>query len=47
MEILIVGVGWINDRVLLKWILRKNISEYVEWIYFAEDRESNMNFQLL
>jgi len=30
MEILIVGVGWINGTVLLKWILRKNESECVK-----------------
>jgi hypothetical protein len=46
MEILIVEVGWINGRVLLKWILRKNGSECVKWIYFAEDRDSNMNLKL-
>jgi hypothetical protein len=41
-----LGVGWINGRVLLKWILRKNESGCVKWIYFAEDRDSNMNFRL-
>jgi hypothetical protein len=41
-----VGVGWFNVRVLLKWILRKNESECVKWIYFAEGRVSNMNFRL-